>query len=115
MRFQRGNKKEIPMQKNKFNLQDLLKNEPNLEKEREYILTHSARYEHTYDHFLDVFIRLDGKKVLVLGGSSSFERYVSKLFNFELQVVSSDIRKNWQIASESVDAIFCFEVIEHLG
>ena len=99
----------------RFNLEDLLKSEPNLDYEQEYILTHAARYEHTFNHFLDTFLRLNGKRVLALGGSSSFERYVARMFNFDLQVISSDIRKDWQIDAKSVDAIFCFEVIEHLA
>jgi predicted SAM-dependent methyltransferase len=92
-----------------------LNSEPNLDYERDYILTHAARYEHTFNHFLEVFLKLNGKKVLVLGGSSSFERYVAEIFNFTLEVISSDIRNDWQIEAGSVDAIFCFEVIEHLA
>ena len=115
MRLLRFTKKEFKMEKEMFSLKNLLKSESNLDHEREYIRTHAVRYEHTFNHFVDTFVRLDGKRVLVLGGSSSFERYVANLFNFDLQVISTDIRREWNIESESVDAIFCFEVIEHLA
>ena len=115
MKRLRFTKKEFKMEKVMFSLENLLKSESNLDYEREYILTHAARYEHTFNHFIDTFERLEGKKVLVLGGSSSFERYVANVFNFDLHVLSTDIRRAWNIGPESVDAIFCFEVIEHLA
>ncbi len=115
VRLLRFTKEEFEKGNEMFNLENLLKSESNLDYEREYILTHAARYEHTFNHFIDTFARLEGKKVLVLGGSSSFERYVAKLFSFDLNVLSTDIRKEWNIESESLDAIFCFEVIEHLA
>ena len=97
MRRLRFTKKEIEKGNYMFNLESLLRSESNLDYEREYILTHAARYEHTFNYFSDTFAKLDGKKVLVLGGSSSFERYVAKHFSFDLNVLSTDIRRSWNI------------------